>query len=622
MDFLLPLIPLFPLGGVLFIGFASRQLGEDAHLPAIVAVLMSFLASCAVFAKVWGGAELSADLFPWIVAGSFQTSIYLVADRLTAVMLMVVTGISTLIHIYSVGYMHGDPRYPRFFAYLNFFVFSMTMLVLAGNYLLLFVFWEAVGLASYLLIGFWFERDSAANAGKKAFIVNRVGDFGFSLALMLLFVNLGTLNIAEIGALQSRLPLAMATAIPLLLFVGATGKSAQVPLYIWLPDAMEGPTPVSALIHAATMVTAGVYMMVRSAPLFLGSAVAMQTVAVIGCATALLAATIGLVQNDIKKVLAYSTVSQLGYMVLGVGVGAFGAAMFHLVTHAFFKACLFLGAGSVIHAMHEEQDIRQMGGLRRYLPQTSLTFLVASFALAGVPPFAGFWSKDEILGAALHGGHTLLFVVGLFTAFLTAFYTFRLYFLTFEGELRARNAHPHESPATMTTPLLVLGTLALIGGFFNVPGFLEGAHAAGGHAELGAGHEGGMSHNALLLLSAAVSLSGVWLAHATYRKRDGVPRDALYERFARFHRVLLNKWYVDEIYEWLVVQPVMRGSRLLLRVLDKGLIDGAVNGLARLVGNIGGAMSVEQSGRIPTYILSMAIGVVATLAYVLVGGGS
>jgi len=625
VDGLLALIPAFPLLGVILIGIGHRRLDRAAHIPAVAAVFLSFLASCAVFSQVWQGHHLAVDLFPWIVAGAFETSIHLVADRLTGVMLLVVTGVSTLIHIYSVGYMHGDPRYPRFFAYLNFFVFSMTMLVLAGDFLLLFVFWEAVGLASYLLIGFWFEKDSAAMAGKKAFIVNRVGDFGFALALMLIFTYLGTMNIAEALAHQSMLPATIAVAIPLLLFVGACGKSAQIPLYVWLPDAMEGPTPVSALIHAATMVTAGVYMMVRAAPLFLGAPAAMEVVAIVGCGTALLAATIGLVQYDIKKVLAYSTVSQLGYMVLGVGVGAFGASMFHLVTHAFFKACLFLGAGSVIHAMHEQQDIRAMGGLGRHLPRTSITFLLASLALAGVPPFAGFWSKDEILAAAHGSGHNLLFVIGLVTAFMTAFYTFRLYFLTFSGKLRSADAHPHESPANMTIPLIILGALSVVGGFIDVPGFLSGAtgHAAAGHevAAHGAGHAGGLSHNALLALSSLISLSGVALAYGVYVSEGGISPRAWAERYRRLHALLHNKWYVDEAYQWLVIQPVMKGSRWLLRWLDLGLIDGAVNGIARVLGNLGAALSAEQRGLAPNYVLSMAIGAVATLAFVLARGG-
>ena len=620
MDVLLPLIPLFPLLGVLFILVAHERLGNNAHFPAIAAVLFSFIASCGVFVQAWQGHELSAILAPWIVAGSFETSIHLAADRLTATMLLVVTGVSTLIHIYSVGYMHGDPRYPRFFAYLNFFVFSMTMLVLAANYLLLFVFWEAVGLASFLLIGFWFERDSAAAAGKKAFIVNRIGDFGFALALMLMFAYLGTLGIAEVAHGQHLLPAGIAIAIPILLFVGAAGKSAQIPLYVWLPDAMEGPTPVSALIHAATMVTAGVYMMVRSAPLFLGAPIAMETVAIVGCLTAFVAATIGLVQYDIKKVLAYSTVSQLGYMVLGVGVGAMGAAMFHLVTHAFFKACLFLGAGSVIHAMHEVQDIREMGGLRKHLPWTSITFLIASLALAGVPPFAGFWSKDLILGEALNSGHTLLFLLGLLTAFMTAFYTFRLYFMTFEGKLRSKSAHPHESPPNMTMPLVILAALALVGGFFDVPGFLAGGHGAD-HTAAAAHHEGPISHTMLLVISSLVSLAGVGLAYATYMAKAGPNPQTLYEQFRNLHRTLLNKWYVDEAYDWLIVRPVMKTAKYSLRVLDIGLIDGAVNGVAKLIGSLGAAMSAEQRGRAPAYVLSMAIGVVATLAYMLTKGG-
>src|SRR6266446_1572614 len=417
----------------------GRAIGRRAHWIAVPALAASFLASCIVFARVWSGAAFTSTLFTWVVAGDFETSVVALVDPLTGVMLLVVTGVGTLIHVYSIGYMHDDPGYARFFGYLNLFVFSMTMLVLAGNFLLLYVFWEAVGLCSYLLIGFWYTRESAAAAGKKAFIVNRVGDFGFGLAIMWIWTAFGTLDYAAVFKGAETLAPATATGIALLLFMGACGKSAQVPLHVWLPDAMEGPTPVSALIHAATMVTAGVYMVARSHALFERSTVALDVVLWVGVITAVFAATIGLVQTDIKRVLAYSTVSQLGYMFAALGVGAFGVAIFHLFTHAFFKALLFLGSGSVIHAMGGEQDMRRMGGLSKKIKVTYWTMLVATLAIAGAPLFAGFFSKDAILFSAFtvggNGGH-VLYAIGLLTALLTAFYMFRLIFLTFHGKQR------------------------------------------------------------------------------------------------------------------------------------------------------------------------------------------
>src|SRR5215471_15151015 len=435
------LIPFFPLVGAIINAVFGRAIGRRAHWIGVPAVFLSFLAACTVFARVWHGETWTGDLFPWIVAGTFETSVTAQVDQLSAIMLLVVTGVSFLIHLYSIGYMHDDAGYARFFAYLNLFVFSMVMLVLAGNFLVLYVFWEGVGLCSYLLIGFWYERKSAADAGKKAFIVNRIGDLGFGL---------GTY-----------------TAIALLLFMGACGKSAQLPLFTWLPDAMEGPTPVSALIHAATMVTAGAYMVVRCHKLFEMAPVSLAVVAWIGTITAVFAASIALAQTDIKRVLAYSTISQLGYMFAAIGVGAYAVGIFHLVTHAFFKALLFLGAGSVIHGLQGEQDLWKMGGLAPRMLVTTVTFLVGALALSGVPPLSGFFSKDEILASAFHEGHRALWALLLIGAFMTAFYTFRLVFLAFFGAPRMSKDvahHVHESPAVMTVPLVVLAVLAAVAG--------------------------------------------------------------------------------------------------------------------------------------------------------------
>src|SRR5436309_2594832 len=445
----------------------GRTIGRRAHWGAVPALVGSFFISCIVFARVWSGAAFPARLFTWIVAGEFETSVTALVDPLTGVMLLVVAGVGALIHLYSVGYMHGDPGYARYFAYMNLFVFSMTMLVLAGNFLLLYVFWEAVGLCSYLLIGFWYTRPAAAQAGKKAFIVNRVGDFGFGLGIMWLWTALGTLNYDRVFKGAAELPPATATGIALLLFMGACGKSAQLPLHTWLPDAMEGPTPVSALIHAATMVTAGVYMVARSRALFERSPVALEVVAWVGVATALFAATIALIQTDIKRVLAYSTVSQLGYMFTAVGLGAYAAGIFHLVTHAFFKALLFLGAGSVIHGLGGEQDLRKMGGLSSRMVTTTITTTIGALGLAGLPGLAGFFSKDEILAAAFHGGHRAIWGLLLLGAFLTAFYASRLLFLAFYGAPRMSKEaahHLHESPSVMTLPLWALAVLTAVAG--------------------------------------------------------------------------------------------------------------------------------------------------------------
>src|SRR5437867_9346931 len=530
----------------------GRVIGRSAHWIAVPALVASFLGSCVVFARVWSGQAFTTTLFTWIVAADFETTVVALVDPLTGVMLLVVTGVGMLIHVYSIGYMYGDPGYARYFAYLNLFVFSMTMLVLAGDFLLLYVFWEAVGLCSYLLIGFWYTRPAAAQAGKKAFIVNRVGDVGFGLGVMWLWTALGTLEYGAVFKGAETLAPATATGISLLLFVGACGKSAQLPLHTWLPDAMEGPTPVSALIHAATMVTAGVYMVARSHALFERSGTALEVVAWVGTATALFAATIGLVQPDIKRVLAYSTVSQLGYMFAAIGLGAYAAGIFHLVTHAFFKALLFLGAGSVIHGLGGEQDLRKMGGLSSRMVTTTVTTTVGGLGLAGVPGLAGFFSKDEILAAAFHGGHLVVWGLLLLGAFLTAFYASRLLFLAFYSDPRmSREAahHVHESPSVMTLPLWVLAVLTVVAGLAvgspsergtRLARFLEPVFPLHGESP-----DGSIAYT-LPILSVIVVAAGfavawfVYLASPVRADTIGRPRTA-------FGALLLNAYYVDRL---------------------------------------------------------------------------
>ena len=612
------LVPAFPLAGALLNILFGRLTHRRAHWIAVPALAGSFLASCEVASRAWSSGTFSTTLFSWIVAGDFDTGVTAYVDSLTAVMLLVVTGVGFLIHLYSIGYMHDEPDYARFFAYLNLFVFSMTMLVLAGNFLLLYVFWEAVGLCSYLLIGFWYTRPAAAQAGKKAFIVNRVGDFGFGLGIMWLWVALGTLDFVGVFKGAATLAPETATGIALLLFMGACGKSAQLPLHIWLPDAMEGPTPVSALIHAATMVTAGVYMVARSHALFERSGSALEVVAWVGTITAVFAATIGLVQTDIKRVLAYSTVSQLGYMFAAVGLGAYAAGIFHLVTHAFFKALLFLGAGSVIHGLRGEQDLRKMGGIAYKLPITATTMWVGGLGLAGVPPLAGFFSKDEILGAALGEGHTLLFLLLLAGAFLTAFYTFRLLFLAFSGSPRMTKDvlhHAHESPWVMTVPLVVLALLTGVAGFvLGLP--LERTRFAQGLESVFALHAG--AHSRLVpLLSVVVVVAGFALALQRYKltpvraERVGEPRTAL-------RALLLNAYYVDAVYDRAIVRPLLALSVGLARVFDLGVIDGIVNGVGRAVMAGGAGLRRLQTGYVVNYALTMLAGAVVLVAFLLV----
>ncbi len=614
-------IPALPLAGALLNVLFGNLIGRRAHWIAVPALAGSFLASCAVFVRVWDGGSFTSTLFAWIVAGDFETSVVAHVDQFTAVMLLVVTGVGALIHLYSVGYMHDDPGYARYFAYLNLFVFSMTMLVLAGDFLLLYVFWEAVGLCSYLLIGFWYTRPAAAQAGKKAFVVNRVGDFGFGLGVMWLWSALGTLEYQAVFKGVETLAPATATGIALLLFMGACGKSAQLPLHTWLPDAMEGPTPVSALIHAATMVTAGVYMVARSRALFERSGTALEVVAWVGAATAIFAATIGLAQTDIKRVLAYSTVSQLGYMFAAVGLGAYAAGIFHLVTHAFFKALLFLGAGSVIHGMSGEQDLRKMGGLAPRMVTTTITMTIGAAGLAGVPLLAGFFSKDEILAVAFHG-HRVMWAILLLGAFLTAFYTFRLLFLAFFGAPRMSKEaahHVHESPAVMTLPLSVLAALTLVTGLaVGIPSE-RGTRFARFLAPVfpvHAGEHSGSVAYMLVILSVVVVAAGVTLAWFVYMSTPvrveavGRPRTAL-------HALLLNAYYVDRIYDAAVVRPLLTLSGFLARAFDLGVIDGLVNGVGRAVVAWAAVLRRLQTGYVVNYALTMLAGAVVVLAFLL-----
>ncbi len=629
------LVPLFPLLGVVLNTFFTRRASEKLiGTLASVMIGLSFVVTVGIFFELLGQDPASRrhelELFTWIAAGKFSASAAFLLDQLSLVMMLVVTGVSFLIHIYSIGYMHGDEGFRRFFVYLNLFVFFMLLLVMGNNYLLMFVGWEGVGLCSYLLIGFWYTDEAKATAGKKAFIVNRIGDFGFLLAIFLIWTTFGTVQFSELLPMASLFPegSAVITVICLLLFTGAIGKSAQFPLYVWLPDAMAGPTPVSALIHAATMVTAGVYMVVRSNFFYSLSPDAMMVVAVIGAGTAIFSATIGLVQNDIKKVLAYSTVSQLGFMFLACGVGAYVAAIFHLMTHAFFKGLLFLGSGSVIHAMSGEQDIRQMGGLRSKLPATYPTFLIGTLAIAGVPGLAGFFSKDEILWKTFENEQYLLWAVASAAAFCTAFYMFRLLYLTFFGKFRGSKQaehHVHESPKTMTVPLFILAILSAIGGYIGLPHVLGGhnwfgewlepvVQASGAHGELIV-HEAAASTEYLVMaLSVLIALAGIWLAHSWYIKKS-----SMVESMSRtgFYRLLLNKYWVDQIYDKGISQPIVKGAEFSARYIDTGTIDGFVNGVASFFSGVGGIVRRVQTGVVQNYAILMGIGIIAVLTVFL-----
>lgn len=611
-------IPLFPLIGVLFNIFLGQVLGRKAvNIVSPGVVLLSFLVALNAFWNLPEGGALVDNVWEWISSGTLHVDFALRVDQLSAMMILVVTGVGFLIHVYSTGYMAHDKDVARYFAYLNLFMTSMLLLVLGENLLLLFVGWEGVGLCSYLLIGFWYTDDEKASAGKKAFIVNRVGDAGFLLGMFLLFWTLGekgtwTLSFSEIQQHAAALPVDVVTIICLLLFVGAAGKSAQIPLYVWLPDAMAGPTPVSALIHAATMVTAGIYMIARLHFLYSMSPTALSVVATVGAATAFFAATIGLVQTDIKKVLAYSTVSQLGYMFLGLGVGAYTAGVFHLMTHAFFKALLFLGAGSVIHGMSDEQDIRKMGGLKNKMPVTFWTFFIACLAIAGVPGLSGFFSKDLILEEAFASplGSPKLWLVGTIGAGMTAFYMFRLLFVTFLGENRASHEvqhHIHESPASMTVPLAVLAVLSIVGGYFTLLHYLSPI--------FGPHHE---AHVPLLVkyLPTVVGLGGIGLAYIIYVLNPAIAEN-LTHSLSALHTVLLNKYYIDELYDAVIVRPIAAMSTWLWKVWDTLVIDGTVNGAAHTMEANGLILRLLQTGNVQNYALSFLIGAAAILGYYL-----
>ena len=667
------LIPLLPFLGFLVNATVGSRLPKWASATVAVAAMgLSFGVAATVgwslvhIAPVAGVRALDAVVFTWIQSGGLTIPLEFRVDPLASVMILIVTGIGSLIHLYSTAYMHDetDGEYARYFSYLNLFAAFMLVLVLGASFPVMFVGWEGVGLCSYLLVGFWFTKPAAVEAGKKAFVVNRVGDFGFILGMAAIFATFHTLDFQQVAFRVAQLPqestVGVLTGITLLLFLGATGKSAQLPLYVWLPDAMEGPTPVSALIHAATMVTAGVYLIGRNAVLFGHAPLTLNVVAVVGCLTALMAGTIGLVQNDIKRVLAYSTVSQLGYMFLAMGVGAFAGGIFHLYTHAFFKALLFLGSGAVIHALHGEQDLRRMGGLKRELPITYWTFLMGTLAIAGVPLLSGFFSKDEILGKTFASGHTVLWAIAVVTALLTATYMFRLLYLAFFGERRGRpdaahqpdghghgpaastGQHLHDAPPAMAIVLVVLALGSVLAGYVGVPESLGGGNRfehylepsfqpptmttiegaltvgaplpASGPAETG---ETATTELALMGVSVAAALAGIGLATFVYLKRPALA-DALADRLSGPYRWLVHKYYVDEFYDAVVVQPIKRVSTLFLwRGVDAGLIDGTVNSVGFAVRGSSAVLRRLQTGSVRAYAMSLLIGVVAIVGYFL-----
>ncbi|MBI5853921.1 MAG: NADH-quinone oxidoreductase subunit L [Nitrospirae bacterium] len=626
------LIPLLPFAAFLIVGLGGHWIKARAHLIAVPAVLGSFLLSVAAFRQVAGGEPIAIPLYTWLASGDLSIQLGLAIDRLTAVMLILVTVVSSLVHIYTIGYMHGEKGYARFFAYFALLTFSMLRLVMADNLHQLFVFWEAVGLCSYLLIGHWYERQSACTAATKAFLVNRVGDFGFMLGLLLVWLVFGSLEYKTVFAQAANLSgdttnlmerfggtwsVSTITLICLLLFTGAVGKSAQVPLHVWLPDAMEGPTPISALIHAATMVTAGVFMVARLAPLYSLSPVAMDVVAVIGALTMVLGATIAVTQTDIKRVVAYSTVSQLGYMMMACGVGAYAAGMYHLLTHGAFKALLFLGCGSVIIALHHEQDMRHMGGLKDKLPVTYWTFVVGSLALAGFPLTSGFFSKDDILASTWSSGPLgqVLAVLGLITALMTAFYSFRLVFVTFWGTSRVDHhlaAHIHEPSPTITMPLIILAVLAIVTGYLGIPAFLAPVFL---NEDGGADHHGAAGMG-IMLVATLMGLTGIAAAYLVYVKSPGLP-DRLAQQWRRLYDLSLHKWYVDEAYDRSLVRPTFTAADGLWKGVDVAVIDGAVNGVARVVAAGGSLLRLFQSGQTQHYALGMALGAMVILTVFL-----
>lgn len=616
MKVIIAFIILWPLVGFLFNGLGRNYWSKKTvAYKATGYIVASFIFSILAFINVQEQGAISVHYFDFIRTSSLTIPFDFKVDQLSSLFLLVITGVGSLIHLYSTAYMKEEaaPHYARYFAYLNLFIFSMLLLVLGDNFVIMFIGWEGVGLCSYLLIGYWFSNAAFNYAAKKAFIMNRIGDLGFLLAIFWLVVKLGTVSYGEVFTAESMAKLSTTdiTAITLLLFVGAMGKSAQIPLFTWLPDAMAGPTPVSALIHAATMVTAGIYMITRANILFSASELTQHVIAIVGISTALLSATIAIKQNDIKKVLAYSTVSQLGYMFLGLGVGAYSGAVFHVITHAFFKALLFLGAGSVIHAMHHEQDIRKMGGLKAKLPITHITFLLGCIAIAGVPPFSGFFSKDEILAAAF-AKSPIYWALGVMGAAMTAFYMFRLYATTFLGQFRGTHEqehHLHESPAAMTLPLILLAIASVIAGALGVPSLMGGNHWLAHQLIpiIGEHHEAHLSHStewALMGISVTIALVALLIAINRYKKQvDAEPQTSL-------GKFLQNKWYIDELYNNAIVEPLNKLAGFLKEVVEKKVIDGAVNGTGKLVQYSARQIRLIQSGQVGYYILFMVLSLV------------
>ena len=626
------LIPFIPaLSTLILVLFGQKLPKKYVSFQACFAIFASFAISVISFIGLLQTSHehlpIVKNLFSWIHAGNFHADLALQLDPLTSIMTLVVTGVGFLIHVYSIGYMADDEGYTRYFTYLNLFTFAMLILVMGSNLVVMFVGWEGVGLCSYFLIGFWFDKRSAANAGKKAFIVNRIGDAAFLLGIFFIFINIGSgefsvINQAIGGGMITQ---SLATLIAILLFAGATGKSAQIPLYIWLPDAMEGPTPVSALIHAATMVTAGVYMVARMNVLFTFSGSANSVVAIVGAVTAVFAATMALTQNDIKRVLAYSTISQIGYMFIGCGVGAYAAGMFHLYTHAFFKSLLFLAAGSVMHALSGELNMQKMGGLRKYLPLTYPTFLIGAIAIAGIPFLSGFFSKDAILTSAYANGQYLVWALGIFGAVLTAFYMFRLIFLTFFGNERLTpeaKKHLHESPPAMTIPLVLLAFFSIVAGYVGLPvvigkelnffgRFLEPVIHSAHEVHLSLGTEW-----MLILISVAVAVTGIFIAWVFYIKNPKIPHN-LVARFPWLYKLLFNKYYVDEIVNTVFVNSTIKGSEIVYDHFDLKVIDGVVNGSAKTTNFFGKVLSYFQTGYIKDYALIFLLGAILLLGYLL-----
>jgi NADH-quinone oxidoreductase subunit L len=621
------LIPIFPLVGFLINALWGKKLSKSASgIAGSAAVLASFVIALGIFLGSHSESfqPVTVKLFDWISAGTLNIPFEFLIDQFALMMLLIVTGIGFLIHVYSIGYMHDDEGFQRFFSYLNLFIFFMLLLVMGNNYLIVFIGWEGVGLCSYLLIGFWYKNQAYNDAAKKAFIMNRIGDLGFLLGLFLMAKTFGTLTFSEVFEASKAYSTdsSMMIAITVLLFIGAIGKSAQLPLYTWLPDAMAGPTPVSALIHAATMVTAGIYLIARSNPLFSAAPLTQNVILVVGLLTAIFAATIGLKQNDIKKVLAYSTVSQLGFMFIALGLGAYTTAFFHVTTHAFFKALLFLGAGSVIHAMGGEQDIRFMGGLKDKIPTTYKTFLIGTIAIAGIPPLAGFFSKDEILAFAF-GRSPFIWALGAIASMVTAFYMFRLLFLTFFGEFRGSRhqlEHLHESPASMTVPLMVLAGLSIVGGFMGVPEVLGGSHwlkeylspVFGISLSAEAAHLSHTTEYVLMAVAVALAVGMILYAKSLYVTKGVLPEQNEID-IKGYAKVLYHKYYIDELYDKFIVQPMSAISGFLYRFVEVKVVDGIVNGLGQLAMGIAQNLRLLQTGATGFYIFIMVISIIAAL---------